>query len=165
MERNYNWFNFRQLANLNRKSDEALTEYFQAFYRMCQRVCKRPLTGEISSVYHFHVCDLRTFLSITLVNINNHILFTEFGGPASSVATSTTSGHSAEGDEVCVDPISEERATRCLSRIDLLARIRNEILPHPNLTERLKLCQRGSEVPNWWIPGKHDGELLRGAAK
>lgn len=41
----YSWINFRQLGNLGRKSDQALVEYFQAFYRMCQRVCKKELTG------------------------------------------------------------------------------------------------------------------------
>ncbi|KAA3674558.1 chromodomain-helicase-DNA-binding protein 7, partial [Paragonimus westermani] len=133
VKRRYRWHNFRQLANITRKNDDALTEYFQSFYRMCQRVCKRTLT--------------------------------EFAGPASSAATTTTSGSSSLGDEVPIEPISEERANRCLSRIDLLARIRNDVLPHPQLNERLKLCQRGSEIPSWWIPGKHDGELLRAAAK
>lgn len=133
VKRRYNWYNFRQLANITRKTDDALTEYFQAFYRMCQRVCKRPLT--------------------------------EFVGLASTAATTTTSGSSPFGAEVPVEPISEERANRCLSRIDLLARIRNEILSHPHLQKRLSLCQRGSEIPGWWIPGKHDGELLRAAAK
>ncbi|CAH8512129.1 unnamed protein product [Dicrocoelium dendriticum] len=133
VKRRYNWYNFRQLANITRKTDDALTEYFHAFYRMCQRVCKRPLT--------------------------------EFVGLASTAATTTTSGSSPFGAEVPVEPISEERANRCLSRIDLLARIRNEILTHPQLLKRLSLCQRGSEIPGWWIPGKHDGELLRAAAK
>ncbi|CAL8099894.1 unnamed protein product [Calicophoron daubneyi] len=133
VSRRYDWTSFRQLANLSRKSDSALTQYFQAFYRMCQQVCKKPLT--------------------------------EFAGPASTAATTTTSGSSEAGEDVPIDPISEERANRCLSRIDLLARIRNVVLPHPCLNERLQLCQRSSEIPSWWIPGKHDGELLRGAAK
>lgn len=64
-----------------------------------------------------------------------------------------------------IDPISEERASRCLSRIDLLVRIRNNILQHPDLEERLKLCQSSSDLPGWWIPGKHDKELLFAAAK
>ncbi|CAH8678580.1 unnamed protein product [Schistosoma rodhaini] len=129
----YNWINFRQLGNLGRKSDQALVEYFQAFYRMCQRVCKKELTV--------------------------------FAEPASTVATTTTSGSSDLGCELVIDPISEERASRCLSRIDLLVRIRNNILQHPDLEERLKLCQSSSDLPGWWIPGKHDKELLFAAAK
>ncbi|CAH8630058.1 unnamed protein product [Heterobilharzia americana] len=133
LPRKYNWINFRQLANLSRKSDQALVEYFQSFYRMCQRVCKKELTV--------------------------------FAEPASTFATTTTSGSSDLGCEIIIDPISEERASRCLSRIDLLARIRNHILQHPHLEERLKLCQSSSDLPVWWIPGKHDRELLFAAAK
>ncbi|TGZ75016.1 hypothetical protein CRM22_000623 [Opisthorchis felineus] len=133
VKRRYNWYNFRQLANITRKNDDALTEYFQAFYRMCQRVCKKVPT--------------------------------DFVAPMSTAATTTTYGSSPLGSEVPVAPISEERATRCLSRIDLLARIRNDILPLPHLKDRLKICQRSSEIPSWWIPGKHDGELMRAVAK
>ncbi|KAH8869088.1 Chromodomain-helicase-DNA-binding protein 7 [Schistosoma japonicum] len=129
----YSWVNFRQLANLSRKSDQALVEYFQAFYRMCQRVCKKELTV--------------------------------FAEPASTIATTTTSGSSDLGDELVIDPISEERASRCLSRIDLLVRIRNNILRHPDLEERLKLCQSSTDLPGWWIPGRHDKELLFAASK
>nr|CAH8876431.1 unnamed protein product [Trichobilharzia regenti] len=133
LPRIYKWTNFRQLANLSRKSDQALVEYFHSFYRMCQRVCKKELT--------------------------------EFAEPASTIATTTTSGSSDLGCEIIIDPISEERASRCLSRIDLLVRIRNHILKHPQLEERIKLCQPSSDLPGWWIPGKHDKELLFAAAK
>ncbi|VEL12764.1 unnamed protein product [Protopolystoma xenopodis] len=37
----YNWIAFRQAANLMRKSDAAITNYFHAFYQMCQRVCRK----------------------------------------------------------------------------------------------------------------------------
>ncbi|XP_013778295.1 chromodomain-helicase-DNA-binding protein 7-like isoform X3 [Limulus polyphemus] len=64
-----------------------------------------------------------------------------------------------------VEPISEERASRCLQRIDLLNKIREEILFHPELEERLKLCQPSMDLPDWWQCGKHDKDLLIGAAK
>ncbi|KAL3319911.1 choline dehydrogenase 6 [Cichlidogyrus casuarinus] len=48
---NYNWDTFRQLANLGRKNDQALTDYFHAFYRMCQRICRRtPYDCQFSSM-------------------------------------------------------------------------------------------------------------------
>uniref|UniRef100_A0A1I8FB58 SANT domain-containing protein n=1 Tax=Macrostomum lignano TaxID=282301 RepID=A0A1I8FB58_9PLAT len=37
--------------------------------------------------------------------------------------------------------------------------------PHPQLEERLKLAQRSPDLPEWWQPGLHDLDLLRGAAK
>merc|ERR1712048_71333 len=32
----------------------------------------------------------------------------------------------------------------------------------PHLEKRLKLCQTSPDLPIWWIPGKHDKELLMG---
>ncbi|XP_067128566.1 LOW QUALITY PROTEIN: chromodomain-helicase-DNA-binding protein 7-like [Centruroides vittatus] len=63
------------------------------------------------------------------------------------------------------EPISEERASRCLQRIDLLNKIREEIMTHPELDLRLKLCQPSMDLPDWWQCGKHDKDLLIGAAR
>ena len=37
----YDWTKFRQLANLNKKSDERLTLYLHDFKQMCWRVLKK----------------------------------------------------------------------------------------------------------------------------
>ncbi|OTF82968.1 hypothetical protein BLA29_001421 [Euroglyphus maynei] len=66
---------------------------------------------------------------------------------------------------ISVDPITEERANRCLARIELLNKVRDEIINHPELDERLKLFQTQLDLPEWWICGKHDKDLLIGAAK
>jgi chromodomain-helicase-DNA-binding protein 7 len=66
---------------------------------------------------------------------------------------------------IYVEPITEERANRCLARIDLLCKVREQMLHHPLLDERLKLCQPSSDMPEWWICGMHDRDLLIGAAK
>uniref|UniRef100_A0A8C2ZWA0 Chromodomain helicase DNA binding protein 7 n=1 Tax=Cyclopterus lumpus TaxID=8103 RepID=A0A8C2ZWA0_CYCLU len=64
-----------------------------------------------------------------------------------------------------IDPITEERASRTLYRIELLRRIREQVLPHPLLSERLKLCQSSPDLPEWWESGRHDRDLLLGASK
>uniref|UniRef100_A0A667YJZ2 Chromodomain helicase DNA binding protein 7 n=1 Tax=Myripristis murdjan TaxID=586833 RepID=A0A667YJZ2_9TELE len=64
-----------------------------------------------------------------------------------------------------IDPITEERASRTLYRIELLRRIREQVLPHPLLSERLQLCQPSPDLPEWWECGRHDRDLLLGASK
>ena len=64
---------------------------------------------------------------------------------------------------IYVESITEERASRCLSRLDLLSKVRETILWYPDLDRRLELCQRGPDMPEWWIPGQHDKELLIGS--
>lgn len=70
-----------------------------------------------------------------------------------------------ERTELYVEPLPEDKARRTLEKINLLSKIREEILPHPQLDDRLKLCQVSADVPDWWVPGKHDKDLLVGVAK
>lgn len=64
-----------------------------------------------------------------------------------------------------VEPVTEERAARCLQKIDLISAVREEILPHPRFDELLQLCEVSFEVPQWWLPREHDQSLLVGVAK
>lgn len=67
--------------------------------------------------------------------------------------------------DTTIEHISEEKARRTLERLELLSRIREEILTHPKLDERLRVCITSADMPEWWIPGKHDKDLLLGVAK
>lgn len=64
-----------------------------------------------------------------------------------------------------IEHISEEKARRTLERLELLSRIREEVVTHPKLDERLKVCLISADMPDWWIAGKHDKDLLLGVAK
>lgn len=66
---------------------------------------------------------------------------------------------------LCIEPITEERAARTLYRIELMRKVREQVLHHPLLEERLKLCCRSVYLPVWWECGKHDHDLLTGVAK
>ncbi|ESO06310.1 hypothetical protein HELRODRAFT_149039, partial [Helobdella robusta] len=67
--------------------------------------------------------------------------------------------------DLAVETITEERASRCLARIELICRIRERVLIHPQFESRLSLCQPSPDLPDWWICGKHDKDLLLGVAK
>merc|ERR1739838_1118423 len=43
--------------------------------------------------------------------------------------------------------------------------IRDEVLNHPDLDERMLACETACDLPEWWIPGKHDKDLLQGVAR
>uniref|UniRef100_A0A8C7HVX7 Chromodomain helicase DNA binding protein 6 n=1 Tax=Oncorhynchus kisutch TaxID=8019 RepID=A0A8C7HVX7_ONCKI len=62
-------------------------------------------------------------------------------------------------------PITEERAARTLYRIELLRKVREQVLRHPLLCPRLQLCRPSLYLPVWWECGKHDRDLLIGAAR
>nr|XP_055057519.1 chromodomain-helicase-DNA-binding protein 8 isoform X1 [Misgurnus anguillicaudatus] len=62
-------------------------------------------------------------------------------------------------------PITEERASRTLYRVSLLCRLRERVLPHPSLEERLALAPPSSDLPNWWSIPQHDHELLLAASR
>ncbi|XP_073726574.1 chromodomain-helicase-DNA-binding protein 6 isoform X2 [Misgurnus anguillicaudatus] len=64
-----------------------------------------------------------------------------------------------------VEPITEERAARTLYRIELLRKVREQVLRHPLLGARLQLCRPSLYLPVWWECGKHDRDLLIGVAK
>uniref|UniRef100_A0A087Y061 DNA helicase n=1 Tax=Poecilia formosa TaxID=48698 RepID=A0A087Y061_POEFO len=66
---------------------------------------------------------------------------------------------------VLVEPLTEERAARTLYRIELLRKIREQVLRHPLLSARLQLCRPSLYLPVWWESGKHDRDLLVGAAR
>lgn len=61
-------------------------------------------------------------------------------------------------------PITEERASRTLYRISLLRRLRERVLPHPLLAERLSLAPNTSELPAWWNIPEHDHQLMLGSS-
>uniref|UniRef100_A0A8C7CA96 Chromodomain helicase DNA binding protein 9 n=1 Tax=Oncorhynchus kisutch TaxID=8019 RepID=A0A8C7CA96_ONCKI len=73
--------------------------------------------------------------------------------------------HTAVDPSLSIQPITEERASRTLYRVELLRQVREQVLRHPLLYERLPLCQLGSDLPVWWETGTHDRDLLIGATK
>ena len=64
-----------------------------------------------------------------------------------------------------VENISTERASRCLMKINIISKIRNEIIVHPKIEERIKLCENTNDFPPWWIAGYHDLDILKGISK
>lgn len=69
-----------------------------------------------------------------------------------------------KGLDGLIDDIGEDHAKLILDRLELLSKLR-EIVKHPKLEERLKLCENNLDTPDWWESGKHDRELIRAVLK
>ena len=41
----------------------------------------------------------------------------------------------------------------------------SQVLTSARLEERIRLCRPSLDLPDWWVCGKHDRELLMGAAR
>lgn len=68
--------------------------------------------------------------------------------------------------EIPVETISEERASRCLQRIDLLNKIRHDVLKSEHFDDWImNRCAPSSDLPDWYVPGKHDRDLVQAAAR
>lgn len=53
-----------------------------------------------------------------------------------------------------------------LDRVDFLTKLREEVVPNPDLKEKLEEhAELALDLPEWWIPGKHDHDLVVGAAR
>ena len=65
-----------------------------------------------------------------------------------------------------VETIGEEKARKVLDRVDFLSKLREEVVGLPDLKEKLEnLAEMALDLPEWWIPGKHDYDLVVGAAR
>jgi hypothetical protein len=61
----YDWSKFRAISRLDRKQDEAMTEYYRAFCTMLKRVCGMKLTEEEGNLAH----------SLMYISFNNNPCF------------------------------------------------------------------------------------------
>lgn len=69
-----------------------------------------------------------------------------------------------KGLEGIIDDISEDHAKLVLDRLELLSKLR-EINKNSRLDDRLQLCNKNLDTPDWWEAGKHDKELIKAVLK
>ena len=65
-----------------------------------------------------------------------------------------------------VEAVTEEKARKVLERVDFLTKLREEVVVREDLAEVLEEhAQLALDLPEWWQPGKHDHDLVIGAAR
>lgn len=72
----YDWTKFRSLSRLDKKTDESMTEYYNAFYTMLKRSCGlRILEEEGWLVFRISIYDFICTLSLSLVMSKHFFCF------------------------------------------------------------------------------------------
>ena len=65
-----------------------------------------------------------------------------------------------------VEAVSEEKARKVLDRVDFLTKLREEVVVREDLADVLEEhAELALDLPEWWVPGKHDTDLVVGAAR
>ena len=65
-----------------------------------------------------------------------------------------------------VETIGEEKARKVLDRVDFLTKLREEVVVREDLADVLEEhAELALDLPEWWQPGKHDHDLVVGAAR
>lgn len=154
----YDWTKFKSIARFDKKTDNDLTDYYMSFRAMCKKVCNAKM-NEDEGTYTL----AQTDQYLTMFNYISIVI--EYIKIFASYKLSHLANIIHVTIDVPVDQLSPAKARQILDRVDLLSKIREEILSHPHLEERLSLCQPSGDTPDWWQFGKHDKELLLGAAK
>ena len=74
----------------------------------------------------------------------------------------------SEDEEQCplkIEDIEETKAKKILKRVNLIKTVRDDVLNHADLDDRMLLCEPAGDLPDWWISGKHDKDLIQGVAR
>ena len=65
-----------------------------------------------------------------------------------------------------VEAVSEDKARKVLERVDFLSKLREEVVTLPDLKEKLEQhAELALDMPERWVPGKYDYDLVMGAAR
>ncbi|QQP37777.1 Uncharacterized protein FKW44_018168, partial [Caligus rogercresseyi] len=134
------WDRFRHISKLERKSDDSLNEYYVSLIGMCKRLLGKSSQEEDGESSSLKPCNLHNSFIYLLIAESSLI-------------------------NVSTDILTEERAKKVFIRMELFRKIREEVILDEHLDKKLELCDTVGDLPDWWIPGYHDKDLLLGIAR
>ena len=62
--------------------------------------------------------------------------------------------------------LNDDKSVKLIQRIDLFNKCRQFVLKHLKFTKWLNKClPNNNDLPDWWISGKHDMDLIKAVSK
>ncbi|CAO0794785.1 unnamed protein product [Mucor circinelloides] len=146
----YKWDRFKEIANLEKKTDESLTNHYKEVYAACEESVKK------------HTLDNGTASSVAGgADVDTPVSSPKDNGDTMSRETSLEPEESNDNG----DTVPFDKARRSLRRIAQMEIIREKVLVNPELESILIRAKKTSGLPSWWEVPKHDIALLEGVNK
>ncbi|KAI9491153.1 SNF2 family N-terminal domain-containing protein [Zychaea mexicana] len=184
-ETDVQWGRFKEIAGLEKKTDESLDLYLQKFLASCEETLKRPKPEqENQKATGNHDDDNGTggasvkaeedsaspepsqqVKSLQAAQDNNNNLTSRDSSvePPQSPPPAQDDKHAGEREELGdADLVPYDKARRALKRIEQMKTIREKVMVNPELDSLLANARKTSGLPNWWEVPRHDKGLLQG---
>ncbi|KAI9278311.1 SNF2 family N-terminal domain-containing protein [Phascolomyces articulosus] len=177
---NIRWIRFKEIAGLDKKTDESLNLYYQKFLASCQDSVKRQkqVSSEVSS-------------SATANQEEDDVKKEDESSPGPSGKSSGSllqaqesmmsrdssvepgqendgaGGHGDHDDHehAGAELVPFDKARRALKRIEQMKTIREKVMTNPEIDALLGNGRKTSGLPSWWQVPRHDKGLLEGICK
>ncbi|KAG0167130.1 Chromodomain helicase DNA binding protein [Apophysomyces sp. BC1034] len=165
------WDRFKEIAGLEKRTNESMDIYYHKFYVACQEIVKRHQEQTaLAASQATQEASTSSPSSSLLQAPQNEVE----GSRESSVEPSHTSSAAldesndgADKDEHndMLDLVPYDKARRALKRIAQMKKIREQVMVHPELDALLANARKTSGLPSWWEVPAHDLALLKGICK
>ncbi|KAF7732761.1 Chromodomain helicase DNA binding protein [Apophysomyces ossiformis] len=168
---NIRWDRFKEIAGLEKRTDESMDIYYQKFYVACEEIVKRHQEQTTSAASQNTQEASGSSPSSSLLQAPQNDLegsresSVEPSHASSAVADESNDGGDKDEHNSMLDLVPYDKARRALKRIAQMKKIREEVIVHPELDILLANARKTSGLPSWWEVPAHDLALLKGICK
>ncbi|KAI9257448.1 hypothetical protein EDC94DRAFT_179478 [Helicostylum pulchrum] len=150
-EDDFQWARFKEIAGLEKKTDDSLTLHYRDTYAACEDAVKRYLS-EGGLAAPATGADVETPVSSPKDNLDTM---------SRESSVEPNDGNKDDADTL----VPYDKARRALKRIEQMNTIREKVIVHPDLDQLLLKARKTSGLPSWWEVPKHDKALLEAICK
>ncbi|KAI8147251.1 SNF2 family N-terminal domain-containing protein [Fennellomyces sp. T-0311] len=170
------WTRFKEIAGLDKKTDESLDLYLQKFVVSCEEVLKRHKQEQSGAAANSTAEGGSPGPSQTVPQLQPQEPLASRDSsaeppqsplPQDDQASAAVDDKNDEAREEIgdVDLVPYDKARRALKRITQMKMIREQVMVHPELDSLLLNARKTSGLPGWWEVPLHDKGLLQGICK
>ncbi|KAI9015336.1 SNF2 family N-terminal domain-containing protein [Phycomyces nitens] len=162
------WDRFKEIAGLEKRTDESLNLYYQKFIPACEEMMRRheqeQAGGDKSTANTNQDTAASSPSSAPQVSNGETIDIAAASRESSSEPGGELNADKDEQNEA-IDLVPYDKARRALKRIAQMKRIREEVMVHSDIDSLLENARKTSGLPSWWEVPLHDKALLEGICR